>query len=113
MGEADRIDTQHTILRGLQGGGERYRIGPVGTVLQHNRRRKRRGVEGGNVQRRWCGDAFFYGFRGVCSAVWRWREERMLMSTAVLREIERERGVCLCGGCRCVFVCGVWSIGAR
>lgn len=38
------------------------------------------------------------------------REERM-MSTAVLREIER--GVCLCGGCRCVFVCGVWSIGAR
>lgn len=53
---------------------------------------------GGGVEMR-----FFYGFRGVCSAVWRWREERM-MSTAVLREIEREESVCAVdvGVCLCV-----------
>ena len=38
------------------------------------------------------------------------REERM-MSTAVLREIEREESVCAVDVG--VFVCGVWSIGAR
>ena len=62
---------------------------------------------GGGVEMR-----FFYGFRGVCSAVWRWREERM-MSTAVLREIEREREESVCAVDVGVFVCGVWSIGAR
>ena len=59
---------------------------------------------GGGVEMR------FYGFRGVCSAVWRWREETM-MSTAVLREIEREESVCAVDVG--VFWCVVWSIGAR